>query len=216
MRHRLIAACLAPLIVVGGAGCPRRDAPAAASVTTEADAGASAAYEDRYPEDISLPPGVVYPCAVTPLPRDLNSLPAAERGYVNHVCASLIDVVREKQVLLHALANRRDRVDLTTYVAVSDDALARLRAEPLPDAGLAPFHEHVLAALELHRTFFEQAVTRAAAGASMRQVHEIPEGRTASQRLIAAWGVLDARYGRTWSPEVKDSVYHHLCALDLF
>ncbi len=37
----------------------------------------------------------------------------------------------------------------------------------------------------------------------------------ASARLIAAWGKMSARYP-AWSAETRDSIYHHLCALDLF
>jgi hypothetical protein len=49
----------------------------------------------------------------------------------------------------------------------------------------------------------------------MADVYAIPEGRQASARLIAAWGKMSARYP-TWSAESRDSIYHHLCALDLF
>ena len=49
----------------------------------------------------------------------------------------------------------------------------------------------------------------------MDAVWRIGEGRQASQRLIAAWGKMRARYPR-WSAETGNSIYHHLCALDLF
>ncbi len=209
------------LALVGLTGCPRRRPPPGPAAPPPAGARATAGaptagFDDWYPEDISLPAGVEYPCAVTALPRDLAGVPDDEKRYVNHVCAVLIGVVREKQVLLEVLAHGRAGADaLTTYLKVSDDALRRLRAEPIP-GGLEPFHEHVVTSLELHRTFFEQAVARGAAGATMEQIHAIPEGRTASQRLMGAWGAIEARYGGGWSAEVKDSVYHHLCALDLF
>lgn len=32
---------------------------------------------------------------------------------------------------------------------------------------------------------------------------------------ISAWGRMQARYP-SWSPETRDSIYHHRCALDLF
>jgi hypothetical protein len=37
----------------------------------------------------------------------------------------------------------------------------------------------------------------------------------ASSRLIAAWGRMQARYPG-WPSETRESIYHHLCALDLF
>ncbi|MCO5167935.1 MAG: hypothetical protein M9894_16450 [Planctomycetes bacterium] len=190
-------------------GCPRGGPSAAAPSAPPAP------FEDRYPEDIALPPGVEYPCAVTALPRDLAGVPEAERNYVNHVYAALIDVVQQKQVLLAAMARRADAAAADgEHRASTERALAALRAEPVP-RGLEGFHGDVVAALEQQRTFFDQAVPRRAAGASMEDVHHIAEGRAASQRLLSAWAAMERRYPR-WSAEVKDSVYHHLCALDLF
>lgn len=49
----------------------------------------------------------------------------------------------------------------------------------------------------------------------MSDVYAVPEGRQASTRLVEAWARMEARYpGR--STETRDSIYHHLCALDLF
>ena len=53
------------------------------------------------------------------------------------------------------------------------------------------------------------------AGRGMADVYQIAEGRQASARLISAWGRMQARYPG-WSPETSNSIYHHLCALDLF
>jgi hypothetical protein len=94
------------------------------------------------------------------------------------------------------------------------DARARLADEPVP-AGLEPFAADVLAALDLQQTFFTKAVERRRTGASLSEVYAIPEGRSASQRLLSAWARMQQRYP-SWSAELKDSVYHHLCALDLF
>jgi hypothetical protein len=53
------------------------------------------------------------------------------------------------------------------------------------------------------------------AGRGMADVYQIAEGRQASARLISAWGRMQARY-LAWSSETSNSIYHHLCALDLF
>jgi hypothetical protein len=162
-----------------------------------------------------LPEGVKYPCAVTALPTDLVGIPEAERRYVNHVYAVLISVVRAKEVLLTALGRQEYASGPhAEYRAAADDALTRLAAEPVPE-GLEAFHEATVEAIELQRVFFQQAVPLRTGGASMKEMHTIPEGRQASQWLHAAWAAMEARYG-AWSPEVKHSVYHHLCALDLF
>jgi hypothetical protein len=196
-------------LVVLAAGCPQ-DKPAAAKPPTP-----SAPFVNRYPADISLPSGIEYPCAVTALPGDLVGIPDEERNYINHVYAVVIDVVRAKQILLTVLG-RNDDPSLAhmDYQKGNSDALRRLRAEPVP-AGLEGFHQDVIASIELHRAFFDQAVVKRTAGATMPQVHEIPEGHQASEKLMGAWNAMNGRYGE-WSPAVKDSVYHHLCALDLF
>ena len=81
--------------------------------------------------------------------------------------------------------------------------------------GLGPFQQDVLAALELQQGFFRKALPLRAAGRGMDVAFQLPEGRQASGRLIAAFGQMQARYP-SWSPATRDSIYHHLCALDLF
>ena len=49
----------------------------------------------------------------------------------------------------------------------------------------------------------------------MTEVYAVPQGRQASAKLISAWGRMQSRYP-AWATETKDSIYHHLCALDLF
>jgi hypothetical protein len=49
----------------------------------------------------------------------------------------------------------------------------------------------------------------------MDVAYQLPEGRQASGRLVAAFGQMQARYP-SWSAATRDSIYHHLCALDLF
>jgi hypothetical protein len=200
-------------------GCPRKRTPPSTQpipAGARAPQGAAGAFADWYPDDITLPSGVQYPCDVSPLPRDLVGIPDDERAYVNHVCACLILVMREKQVLLTSMGQGGDASsELASYRSVADAALVRLRAEPIP-RGLEPFHEDMIAAIELHQTFFAQAVPRRAAGESMEAVHTIAEGHTAADRLLHAWSVINARYGKTWAPAVNQSVYHHLCGFDLF
>ena len=73
---------------------------------------------------------------------------------------------------------------------------------------------HPGSALVLQQSFFRQSVAVRARG-TMTEVYAIPEGRQASVRLFGAWGKMTARYP-AWSAETRDSIYHHLCALDLF
>jgi hypothetical protein len=103
-------------------------------------------------------------------------------------------------------------------VARYDAAIAKIGetlAHDKPPAGLESFHANVIAAIGLQRTFFNKAGSQRIGGDSMQQIYAIPEGRQASSRLITAWGQMSARYP-SWSEATKDSIYHHLCALDLF
>lgn len=208
------------LVALALTGCPRatpRATPARQPSTASARpaTGAAPAFVDWYPDDISLPAGVEYPCPVTALPRELIGIPEADRGYVNHACAVIIELLRDKQVLLTAMAREQDTTAaLAAYRATADEATTRLSAEVVPE-GLERFHGAVLEAIALQKTFFEAAAPRRAGGASMQEVHTIPEGRAASGKLLEAWGAIEARYPG-WGPAVKDSVYHHLCGLDLF
>jgi len=91
---------------------------------------------------------------------------------------------------------------------------SKLGGDQPPD-GLTPFQEDVRQALALQQAFFTNAVTLRESGAAMAQVYQIGEGRQASARLISAWGRMQARYV-AWSADTRDSIFHHLCALDLF
>jgi hypothetical protein len=171
--------------------------------------------EDAYPTDITPPAGTRYPCALTALPRTLPGIPEAERGYINRTYARILRATQAKLVALKAIEEGNDASAATSrYLADTAAIVERTRAEP-PPAGLAAFQEDVVQALKLQQEFFRKAVPVRAQGGSMTDVYAIPEGRQASGRLIAAWGQMSARYPG-WSADARDSIYHHLCALDLF
>lgn len=177
--------------------------------------GAQSVSDDVYPRDITPPAGTQYPCALTALPRALPGIPEADRAYVNRTHSRILRATQAKLVLLKALEENRDLpAALARYQDATTQLALRLGAEPTP-AGLASFQEDVRQALELQQGFFAKAAPLREAGRSMAEVYQIPEGRQASARLIAAWGRMQSRYP-SWSAETKDSIYHHLCALDLF
>ena len=170
---------------------------------------------DAYPDDITPPAGTRYPCALTALPRGLPGIPEADRVYINRTYARILRATQAKLVLLKALEDGRDMPGaLARYQDATRGLAERLVAEAAP-AGLGPFQEDVEKALALQQAFFAKAVPMREAGRSMGDVYGIGEGRDASSRLISAWGRMQSRYP-AWSPETKDSIYHHLCALDLF
>jgi len=175
---------------------------------------ASTEFERWYPDDITPPEGTEYPCALTALPRDLQGIPPTERGYVDHICAKLLEAIHLRLELTAALSAGGDASEeLAAYEEGIAPVLAALAAEEGPP-GLASFQEDVVRAIELQREAFRKAVPLRADGATMEQVWQLGEVHESSKRLLTAWGTISARYQGGWSPAVMDSVYHHLCALD--
>jgi hypothetical protein len=171
--------------------------------------------EEAYPDDITPPEGTRYPCALTALPRDLPGIPEGDRAYVNRTYTRLLRATHAKLVLLKALEEERALpVALARYQETTSGLTTRVK-DDAPPAGLEAFRDDVAGALALQQAFFAKAVPLRQSGRGMPEVYAIVEGRQASSRLIAAWGRMQARYP-AWSAETKDSIYHHLCALDLF
>jgi hypothetical protein len=177
--------------------------------------GAQSVSDDVYPRDITPPAGTQYPCALTALPRSLPGIPEADRAYINRTYARVLRATHAKLVLLKALEEKHDLAGALARYQDATGQLASKLGDDQPPDGLAPFQEDVHQALALQRTFFTKAVPLRESGAAMAQVYQIGDGRQASARLISAWGRMQARYP-AWSAETKDSLFHHLCALDLF
>ena len=177
-------------------------------------------YEDWYPEDIDPPRGTEYPCALTALPREMTGIPAGDHRYINHVYSMLLEAIQAKLPMLQAVwaATHDEGGDLggalDDYRSGVQAAEGKIRAEPVPP-GLEAFHGKLLEALALQQTFFAKAVEACEAHQTWEQVIAIPEGHEASGLLRGAWGDMQQRYP-SWEPAVQDSVFHHLCALDLF
>ncbi len=170
---------------------------------------------DRYPDDITPPPGTRYPCALTPLPRTLPGIPEAERSYINRTYTRVLRATQAKLIVLKAFEDKQGIAQaMQRYDATTDNLRTSLRDDRVP-RGLEGFQNDVVAALDLQRAFFRKAAPLRLSGKSMDDVYAVPEGRQASSRLISAWNQMQRRYPR-WSAATKDSIYHHLCALDLF
>jgi hypothetical protein len=127
----------------------------------------------------------------------------------------VLRATQAKLVLLKALEEGRGIAPaLDLYGDVTGGLAARQNGERCP-AGLEPFQADILAALALQQAFFSKAAALRQGDRGMDDVYSVAEGRQASARLIAAWSRMQARYPG-WPPETRDSIYHHLCALDLF
>ena len=169
---------------------------------------------DWYPSSITLPSGLTYPCALTPLPKNLSGVPAADRIYINHTYTMILKCIQEKVVLMSKLRRGEARDAYSKYYYATRDALAKLKTEPTP-RGLESFRNQVAQAITTQVTFFKKCTDGAEAGTPFQELMNIPEGRQASSLLQAAWGQMAARYP-SWDNATKDSIYHHLCALDVF
>ena len=186
----------------------------AVTVARGGNGGPHAAGDDAYPLDITPPAGTQYPCALKALPRALPGIPESDRAYINRTYAVILRATHAKLVVLKALEKGQNlRLALARYQDATRPLALRL-SEP-PPAGLAAFQEDVLQALTLQQAFFAAAVPLRETGRAMAEVYAIPEGRQASGKLVSAWSRMQQRYP-AWSAETKDSIYHHLCALDLF
>ena len=172
-------------------------------------------YENWYPSNISPPNGYQYPCALTALPPDLTGIPAGDRKFINHIYSLILKALQAKMVMLSALNGSSGFANAySVYYASIAAQRAKIVAEPAP-SGLEVFKAQVISAIDNQAMFFSKAQKMRQQGTSFQEVMQVPEGKTASQMLMAAWGEMAKRYP-SWSPQVKDSIYHHLCALDLF
>lgn len=172
-------------------------------------------YQNWYPRSITPPSGYQYPCALTALPDDLTGVPAGDKQFINHVYSLILKALQAKMVMLSALNGSSGfSTAYSTYYSAIAATRAKIIAEPTP-GGLETFKAQVVAAIDNQAQFFNKAQTMRQQGKSFDEVMQVPEGRTASQMLMAAWNEMAKRYP-SWSPAVKDSIYHHLCALDLF
>lgn len=173
-------------------------------------------YQNWYPSSIAAPAGHKYPCALTALPKDLKGIPETDRGFINHVYSMLLKCAQAKLVMIDEvlLPSGAYSAAYGKYYADTTAARQKIMAEPVP-RGLESFRATVISAIDQQIQFFGKAVRARQAGKSAQDVLNIPEGKVASGMLLNAWSAMESRYP-AMSAEVKDSTYHHLCALDVF
>lgn len=180
-------------------------------------ASAQTTSKDWYPRTIGAPAGHQYPCSLTALPKDLSGIPDADKLFINHVYAMLLKALEAKLLMIDALMmghNDSYTQVYKKYYADTVTARQRILAEPVP-AGLQNFRDTVISAIDQQIIFFTKATKSRQSGQSAGEVMNIPEGRQASALLHQAWSGMESRYPKM-NPALKDSTFHHLCALDLF
>lgn len=174
------------------------------------------AFENWYPSNITPPAGHKYPCALVPLPAVLDGIPEGDRQYINHTYSQILKCLQAKLVMIDTVYqdNQPYKNAFEQYKKETIVARQKILAEPCP-AGLEQFRSDVVKALDLQMEFFKAATDMRTDHKSVKDVMALPSGRQASTCLFSAWNKMASRYPN-WTPGVKDSVYHHLCALDLF
>ena len=183
-----------------------------------------------YPISVDPPRGTKYPCDLTALPNDLPGIPRADVPWFDHTFTLILEAVHAKLILLEAyrvnemgvtLPGKRVDALHATYRKKIVRILEGLAAETPPNKTLSAFRQQVTQALQLQLTYFKAMSKR------MRSLPHpegyngaftsIPAGRTASGLLIRSWSTIQVGYPVIAKDKAfKNSVYHHLCALDLF
>jgi hypothetical protein len=171
-------------------------------------------FEDWYPEDLSAPEGLRYPCALTPLPKALTDIPPSNRRFVNHAFALILRSARARLKVQAALADDDPAEQaLADYSAVMGEIMGKLKAEPTPRS-LESVRGDLITAFDLQAGFFPQAFAQRRAGVPVKTIMANPERKVANRKLLTARARLKGRYPK-WGDFLRDSVYHHLCNASL-
>jgi hypothetical protein len=212
VSKNIVASFLLSAIMVATCTAPCTAKPTAEKKAASISSAISSA--NWYPSSVALPAGLNYPCNLTGLPPAMDGIPAGDRVFINHTYAMILKSVQAKIAMVSRLTKGSARNAYPIYYAITLSTIKTIRAEPTP-RGLETFRNQVLQALILQMKFFEKASAAAEAGQDFNTIMQIPEGRQASSQLQAAWSQMKSRYA-SLGRSTEDSMYHHLCALDLF
>ena len=175
----------------------------------------------KYPKDITPPKGTQYPCALTALPREQVGVPEEQRAWTEHCFAEVLRAIHAKLVLLEKLRTGEKGAKLQqahkAYEKTTREVVARLQ-DPAPPEAVKALRDDVVAALGGQLEFFAEALKKVEGKphpAGYDSIWQIPAGKAASQKLLAAWAKAQGLW-KGWDTATRESVYHHLCALDLF
>lgn len=169
-----------------------------------------------YPQSIALPANHRYPCTLNPLPRDLTGILPSEKLYVDHAFSLLLKMLQAKIVMFDTVSwdNQQYSSAYSSYYSNTVSARQKFLQLATPK-GLEGFRNDVVNGLDKQVVFFQKAAQMRSQGKSAQDIMSIPEGKLASSLYISAWQKISSRYPNM-STSVKDSMYHHLCALDIF
>lgn len=169
-----------------------------------------------YPQSIALPANHRYPCTLNALPRDLTGIPQSEKIYIDHAFSLLLKMLQAKIVMFDTVSwdNQQYNSAYSSYYSKTVSARQKFLQLDTPK-GLEGFRNDVVNGLDKQVVFFQKAAQMRLQGKSAQDIMSIPQGKLASSLYVSAWQKISSRYPNM-STSVKDSMYHHLCALDIF
>lgn len=169
-----------------------------------------------YPQSIALPANHRYPCTLNSLPRDLTGIPQSEKLYIDHAFSLILKMLQAKIVMFDTVSwdNQQYSSAYSSYYSNTVSARQKFLQLATPK-GLEGFRNDVVNGLDKQVVFFQKAAQLRSLGKSAQDIMSIPEGKVASSLYVSAWQKISSRYPKM-STSVKDSMYHHLCALDIF
>lgn len=167
-----------------------------------------------YPGDQAPPEGTAYACPLTPLPDILSGIPATDVQFIDAIYALILKAIYEKLLLIKALESSQQQTVLAKYLANSTDLQSEIAMIQAPNVNMKAFKESMLRVLSLQRTFFKKLIAQDSTEPVSEKMKRIPERKEISATLKAAWKLTRKTYPNI-SSAVRDSLFNHLCALDI-
>ncbi|WP_372365989.1 peroxiredoxin family protein [Candidatus Uabimicrobium sp. HlEnr_7] len=167
------------------------------------------AFYDIYPRNTDAPQGTKYPCAFSPLPSHLKGVPQQHHTFVAKFFAQIVKAIHARLKIHETLYNRdlSRKKRLKEYQKQLKVIVQNLKRINAPDKKLQKIPEDIVSAL----LFQEKAYISFVETGTFSKA----KGKAGSKILLKNWQQI-SKYYKKMNPDVKNSVYHHLCALDIY
>ena len=166
------------------------------------------AFYKIYPKNTDAPQGTKYPCAFAPLPSHLKGIPPQDRTFVTKFFAHIVKAIHTRlkihQVFFDAHMDRKAQLqvyneELQKIITDLQSLSSHQKLDKLP--------QQIVNALLLQQKAYTALVEK---GEFSQQ-----DAKAGSRILLNSWQEV-SRYYNQMNSEVKNAVYHHLCALDIY
>ena len=168
----------------------------------------------RYPGNNAPPEGIVYSCPLTPLPAVLSGIPDTDVQFIDLTYALILKAIHEKLMLMKALGSTQQKTALAKYINNSTRLQSDITRIQTTNKNMKAFKESIVRVLALQRTFFKKLIALDNKYPVSKKMKRVPERKEISATLKEAWKLTRATYPNI-SSAVRDSLFNHLCALDI-